>query len=204
MSTHKPRDALLFSFSLLVLLVAVPTIDILSREGKAKEQFFAMSVLGGGRRLEGYYPDNDPNIEAETVVSWYIAVYNRMGSPQRISIKAKLLNATMQEPSVGDPSPAPVFFETARSLENNETWIFPFEWSIVDFEYDEDYITIRSVKANDLSREINVLSNSSVGFRIVFELWVYDPDISDFSFTWKYGFDDQSVWNYIWFNLKLD
>jgi len=170
---------------------------------RPREQFFQIYVLGEAKKAERYYPNNNPNIPTGQVVKWYVGTTNFMGSVQYVVIKVKLGNSTIKAPddAARIPSPAPVLLQFKRVLMNNETWEFPFMWTVKE-------TSVSGGVVNPTLLEINGVGvwNSQVGalrgynFRIVFELWTFDPENENFVFGWRTGAERRVAWLQIWFN----
>jgi len=187
---------------ILVLTVCAPLVVALmpSRE----EPFLALAVLGEEGMAEHYYPDNDLKIGVGDEIHWTVYLYNHMGESQYVAIKVKLLNATMLLPNStsNTPSPAPVIYEVRRVLLNNETWMFPFSWAVLNVEQDGAPLYIRSLSVNGKTIETNTGAMHELNYRLVLELWVYDEDIGDLRFGWVYYNEIRCAWNQIWFQLS--
>ena len=161
-----------------------------------------MAVLGQEMTADQYYPEDDPNIEANTPVRWHIYVSNQQSHGQYLLVKAKLLNSTLLGPNStsGQASPEPEFFEDNFYLAENETQIFPFYWQISNVAYLGEAVMINEVIVNDRAVDVNSLALDGYNFRIVFELWYYDEASGDFEFNRKLMDENVCVWNQIWFN----
>ena len=170
---------------------------------KYEEYFFELGLLGKEGKAEGYFPSDDSTIHIGTPMSWNIYVHNHMGSKQWVSIKVRILNSTMQAPDdrEHEPSPEPCVLEIPFSLSVDETVLVPYSWSILDAEYRNGTV-IYSIIVNNEIYDIS-LSDNSTRFRYVFEIWVYDELLDDYSFGWYSKGEFYSASVYIWFNLNL-
>jgi hypothetical protein len=186
----------------LVLAACAPVaMAYLPRRG---EPFMALAVLGEEGMAEHYYPGDDPDIDVGEKVSWTIYLYNHMGEAQYVAIRVKLLNSTMSAPNSSScsPSPAAIVYEIRRVLLDNETWLYPFSWSIEDLSVGE-LRQIERLSVNDDLIRTNVFAEEGYNFRFVLELWVYEGDLEDFRFGWSSGDESHCAWNQIWFNSTL-
>ena len=185
---------------MLVLAASAPVAVALlpSRE----ESFFALAVLGEEGMAESYYPEDDPRIEVGEEIHWTIYLYNHMGETQYVAVRVKLLNTTVLSPNstLCSPSPSPVVYEVRRVLMDNVTWLYPFSWSIEDIELVGDFLEIKFLTVNGAPIGTRAISEMDLNYRLVFELWVYDVDLQDFRFGWRYGDEMRCAWNQIWFN----
>ena len=152
---------------------------------------------------EHYYPGDDPLIEVGEEVGWTLYLYNRMGEAQYVAVRVKLLNSTMSAPNSTSaiPSSAPVVYEVRRVLLNNETWLFPFFWAVLNVEQVGDFLEVRSLYLNGEVTDTHTFAMQGLDFRVIIELWVYDKDLGNFRFGWVNGDDVRYAWNQIWFNV---
>jgi hypothetical protein len=195
---------LVFVSVCLIIMLAASAPVVVAFLPSQDEHFFALAVLGEEGMAEHYYPDDDPNIEVGEDVHWTIYLLNHMGEIQYIALKVKLLNSTMIAPNSTSftPSSALVVCEVKRVMLNNETWFFPFSWTISDVVQHGDLIDIRSLSVN--GEAVDPHSSALLGsdYRVVIELWVYNENLKEFRFGWVDGNEMRCAWNQIWFNLN--
>lgn len=167
-----------------------------------EEQFISLAILGDEQTLEHYYPFDDATIGVNIPINWYLRLFNHTPEPQNLLIQVKVLNATQPSPNSTHciPSPVPTTFELRTSLAKNESLIYPFVWFISAVEYDSGGVTITEITANDMTAPVNTYSADRNDFRIIFELWIYDPINAEYVFL-QQGLTDRCVWNQIWFNI---
>ena len=103
--------------------------------------------------------------------------------------KVKLLNSTMDLPNdqEHEPSPYASFAEFPLSLSVDSTELVSLSWSISHAISQNDSIVLKRIIVNDSILETDVAAASDSWFRIVFELWVYDPNSQEYKFGWKSG-----------------
>lgn len=184
-------------FSMLAYVAVTP---------RPKEQFFQLYVLGETRAAERYYPNDNPNIAAGQLVKWYLGATDFMGSVQYVVIRVKLGNSTTEAPDNVNymPSPAPVLQEFRRVLMDNETWEFPFTWTIEEIHEDGN-MTYTSVLVINVENGVEVRSGQvsalkGRNFRFIFELWTFDPLTENLIFGWSAGGERKVAWLQMWFN----
>jgi hypothetical protein len=184
----------------LILVACIPVVMAFlpSRE----EPFLVLALLGEEGMAEHYYPDDDPWIEVGEEVHWTVYLYNHMGETKYVAVRVKLLNSTILAPNstLCVPSPAPMVYEVRQVIMHNQTWLFPFSWSILKLERVGDFLDIRSFSANGDSIDMHAVALYGYNYRIVLELWVYDEGLKDFRFGWRYGDELRCAWNQVWFN----
>ena len=185
----------------LALAACVPVVMALLRS--REEPFFALAVLGEEGMAERYYPGDDPRIEVGEEVRWTVYLYNHMGETRYVAVRVKLLNSTVLAPNSTSCSPslAPVVYEVRRVMMHNQTWLFPFSWSILKVEQVGDFLDVRSFSANGDSIDTHVVALYGFDYRVVLELWVYDEGLRDFRFGWSCDDEVSCAWNQIWFNV---
>jgi len=184
-------------------MVIFSTLAYVSVTPRPREQFFQIYVLGETGKAERYYPNNNPNIPSGKAVKWYLGTTNFMGSVQYVVIKVKLGNSTIKAPDDINytPSPAPVLLQFKRVLMNNETWEFPFIWTIQKIDAHDNVISPTMLEINGVAvRNSQVRASKGYNFRVVFELWTFDPESVGFVFGWRTGAERRVAWLQIWFN----
>jgi len=162
-----------------------------------------MWILGSDGRLEDYFPNNNPNLVLGEEVNWTLGVYNHMSSLEYVVVRVKLLNATEISPNevTGEGSPVPEVFEFARILANNETWVIPFTWTLVNLASENGNVMINSLAINGTTITGNLAqARGGLDFRIAFELWFYDPNAGTLVFSWSTPTSAYSAWTQLWFN----
>jgi len=169
------------------------------------DEYFALYTLGSTGKAEHYFPSDVADILPNVRISWFLSVYNHMGTVQLVKVVLKLLNSTMQGPDqlAMLPSQRDAFYEKTRLLLSNETWVLPLSWSVVDANKSETRMTIFSILLNgqNLSENVEVTASHGLNFRIVVELWVYDGTSGMFEFGWLSNGTKRVVWNQLWFNM---
>jgi hypothetical protein len=198
-SSIYPKLAIILALSTILGISYFAYTRFLPRYG---EQFVSLSVLGDEQTLGHYYPHDDPTIGANIPISWYLRLFNHTPQAQNLLIKVKVLNATQSSPNstLCIPSPLPASFELLISLARNESLIYPFFWFVSSVEHDEEGVLITEIVANNMTARLNTYSADGNDFRIVFELWIYDPITAEYVFV-QQEVTDRCVWNQIWFNI---
>jgi hypothetical protein len=191
------------TFFIIITLVTL-SFTFVYLSPKPSENFFALFTLDMDGKTVNYYPQNVTDLRPGEELHWYVGVYNHMGSIQYVALRFKLLNKTLEGPNIArnTPSPSPSFIEIRHVLLNNETWITPVDWSISNATSSHGDVRINGVIFNTLkiTDNLGVSAQRGRNFRIVIELWVYNPQGSQFLFTWMSGNQTNSAWNQLWFN----
>ena len=187
---------------ILALTFSLPFIRTLIPQNS--ETYLVMAILGQEGDASQYYPNNDPTIQANIPVRWYVYLHNHQNSSQLVLLKIKLLNSTHQSPNstLGQPNPDNPFIEYTYTLAGNETEINPFLWQVTRVTYDGNTVTINELMVNDSSFNTNTRAVNGMNFRLVFELWYYDEALQEFRFARQVLEKNVCVWNQIWFNIN--
>lgn len=182
-------------FSMLAYIAVTP---------RPKEQFFQFYALDESRTVEHYYPKDNPTIPLDTSVKWFLGVTNFMNSIQYVAIKVKLGNSTLAPPdeTQAKPAPIPVLFEFRKVLTNNETWEFPFTWSIKEVQVVGNMIQVTHLTINDETIIVsNIGAEHGYNLRLILELWSFNRDEDRFIFGWYASQERKCAWLQLWFNV---
>ncbi|MEM3035024.1 MAG: hypothetical protein QXL23_05255 [Candidatus Nitrosocaldus sp.] len=206
----RPLRSRQFLLILAVLIAVSMSIAYVASVPREYERFMSLSTLGRGMMASDYYPSNTPDIGLGDEVLWHIQVYNRMGEAEYIAIRVKLLNADMPIPddNMHTPSPVEHLYEMRQVVAHDSTITIPLRWSIatVARESGEDgsiYVAVKELLINGEKVSTDVKSKDGKNFRLIMELWRYNPDSKEFEFSWLDSMKERrSVWNQIWFNVK--
>ncbi|MEM0496123.1 MAG: hypothetical protein QXR25_07860 [Candidatus Nitrosocaldus sp.] len=206
----RPLRSRQFLLILAVLIAVSMSIAYVASVPRDYERFMSLSTLGRGMMASDYYPSNTPDIGLGDEVLWHIQVYNRMGEAEYIAIRVKLLNADMPIPddNMHTPSPVEHLYEMRQVVAHDSTITIPLRWSIatVARESGEDgsiYVAVKELLINGEKVSTDVKSKDGKNFRLIMELWRYNPDSKEFEFSWLDSMKERrSVWNQIWFNVK--
>ena len=194
-----------FVATFLISLAVFSAIAFLASVPYPYDRYFALYTLGSSATAEHYFPGDVVDILPGVSMSWYVGVYNHMGTVQLVKVAFKILNQTMVGPDQlnNTPSARESFYETTRLLVTNETWIFPVSWSILNATSTPNATAIQSLIFNGQALTDNVATQAAYGYnyRIVIELWVYDDAGGNFNYVWTANDGTRSAWNQIWFNM---
>ncbi|MEM4340379.1 MAG: hypothetical protein QW319_02440, partial [Candidatus Nitrosocaldus sp.] len=187
----RPLRSRHFLIILAVLIAVSMSIAYVASVPREYERFMSLSTLGRGMMVSDYYPSNSPDIAIGDEVLWHIQVYNRMGSAEYIAIRVKLLNADMPIPddNMHTPSPVEHVYEVRQVVANDSTITIPLQWSIASLarESGEDgsmYVAVKELLINGEKVSTDVKSKDGKDFRLIMELWRYNPESKEFEFSW--------------------
>lgn len=197
-----------FLISYSVLLIVMALGYGLSKQ-HSHERFISISTLGANMSTGEYYQADNSSIVPGHTVSWYLNVYNHAGESEYIAVRVKLLNSTERGPNDTSQTPSPTdhIYEFTQLVKANSSWTIPFDWTIskISFDVDSNRIAINNIVIGATTIEgLDVRGPQQHGFKMIFELWVYDSRIGKFVYQWPFGNDNSSrnAWNQIWFSVK--
>jgi len=102
---------------------------------------------------------------------------------------AKFRNSTEHLPDItlGEPSSLGSIFEYTFFLRNNETWEQEFSFSFEGVSFEGNVSRISKILVGSNAVDINKMAawnetSNSYYFQLFFELWIYNPAVSDFQF----------------------
>ncbi|MCS6768523.1 MAG: hypothetical protein NZ888_04140 [Candidatus Nitrosocaldus sp.] len=206
----RPLRSRQFLIALAILIAVSMSIAYVASMPRGYERFMSLSTLGREMMASNYYPSTSPDVALGDDMRWYLQVYNRMGSAEYIAVRVKLLNADMPIPddNMHTPSPVEHLYEVRQVVAHDSTITIPLEWSIASIarERGDDgrmYVVVKEVLINGERVSTDVRSIDGKNFRLVMELWRYNPESRAFEFSWLDSMNERrSVWNQIWFNVK--
>jgi hypothetical protein len=196
------RRTLVAVFILLVILAETGVYVAITP--RPQEQFFQFYILGKNRLAADYYPLNDTNLHVGSNMSWYVGVTNSMGSVQLVEIRLRLGNGTTSTPNdtTGTPSSAFELLAFDRALMDNETWELPIAWNIANATKTANSTRIIIMQINNQLYEPSDWSAfKGYNFRLILELWVWQPNTNTFEFGWSNSGQRRTAWLQIWFNM---
>jgi uncharacterized membrane protein len=174
----------------LVLIVALPGINVLIPFSRSGETFSEIWLLGPEHTAE-FYPHNIRSEEAQGPI--YLGVRNHMASSAYYLVYVKLRNQTQPAPNgtTSKPSPVPPIYEFRFFLADNETWETPITFMIGDIAIKGDTCYLDKILINNQPVKINHTSTwdpEENGFycQLFFELWVYEITSEQLQFDNSY------------------
>jgi hypothetical protein len=185
-------------------LIVFEMIAYVAVTPRPREQFFQLYVLGANRLLSDYYPNGDPNIRRGELVRWYVGVTDFMGTVQLVALQVKLGNQTINPPNdvEAQPSPAPLVAEFWRFIQDNETWEMPFFWQIVNAETVAGSTRLLEMQIGNETYQVpNLTAVDGNNFRVILELWTWEPSSGTLQFGWLSDHEQRVAWVQVWFNM---
>lgn len=192
----------------LTFLVAFELLAYATIATRPTQPFSELFVLGSNGTAADYYP-NSSYLAVGEDVNWTLGVVNQMGSMQLVDIRVKLGNATLNSPNDTEatPSPAPLVTELKHVMPDNETWMMPFSWHVVNYTTSAGRVMITKLSINGVTYPLQdppicqAATPESCSFRLIFELWTWNTDTAGFQIGWWNGERQIIAWLQIWFAL---
>jgi len=173
-------------------ILVLATVVYITLQPKPAKEFMEMYVLDSNHGTVDYVRD----LEVNEVVRSYVGVRNYMNSAQYMAIYVKISNNTVS----AEPCPLPPLVTYERILPKGATWEFPLDIVLTRAEIQGGYTVVKELRVNNMTlRGLGLLAEGGKGYRVVFELWLYDPTSESFKFTGSWG----KVWTQFWFNLMV-
>ena len=192
--THKPA----FIIAGLVILIIIVVALLSSYRPKQEKWFIELGLLDEDMMADAFFSNADSTVDLGELNSWFIYIHNHLASAQDVSVKVKLINSTMELPDdrKHQHSSATSFIEFPLKISINETAYIPFSWSVIQAETENDSVVINRLAINEQSLDVDVSASFTPSFRLVFELWVFDPSSGEYQFRWesKEGFFSASLY----------
>jgi hypothetical protein len=187
----------------ITLIITFEVIAYIATTPRQQDHYFQLYLLGANHTVSDYYPGNNAKLYASERITWYLGVSDNMGTVQFVSIRVKISNQSIPPPDDQQAlgSPAPTIAEFVKFLQNNETWEVPFIWTIsnITLSYGSAHIVILQIN-NETYQVPDWTANHGYNFRLIFELWTWQPYSNSFGFGWTNDDERQVAWLQMWFN----
>jgi uncharacterized membrane protein len=190
-----------FLTSIIVALIA-STITYIALNPAEPEEFFHIYMLDQDGGTTAFFPDNNSNLTVATELTWRIGVRNFMQDSQYISLRIKMGNSTTPHPNqtTCTPTPHSALYEYRRVLGSNQTMEHNVTWTVLTATSRQN-TQILDLELNDHLLLQAIEAVNGVKYRMIIELWVYNPNISDFEWGWEVPSGRSCAWTQIWFNV---
>jgi uncharacterized membrane protein len=200
-NTH--RRLALFLILFVSLTAIFSSVTFYAMSAKPSQSFIGFGLYSQ-RGLQGYIPSTNLTVPTNRAVNWTFAIANRMNKAEFILIVARIGNSTTPPPNATTTSTTMrELSRTERFMNDGATSRINFTWTIVS-RYQAAGLVYLNVSINGESS----LTSAPIGakpdgfFRLVFELWTFDPVSGSF----QYGYPAQSSqvgsWLQVWFKTS--
>jgi uncharacterized membrane protein len=201
MNTH--RRFLLFLILFVSLTAIFSSVTFYAMSAKPSQSFIGFGVYSQ-RGLQGYLPNNNLTVSTGQALNWSFAVTNRMNRAEFILIIARIGNSSSPTPNATTPSTTlPELGRMERFINDGTTSQINFTWTIESRNQNSGLIYL-NVSINGQSS----LSSAPVGtrpggfFRLIFELWTFDPVSGSFQYGYPAQTSQVGSWLQVWFKAS--
>jgi len=168
------------------------------------DPFLVMAILNKNNETKNYFPNEENLILLNETIKWHIYLHNQPTTSVNMKIKTKIISDIDELPDSINciPSPRPEIYNIEQKIDGKSIKIIPFYWKITQISHNETHSIIKSIEINEEDIDCEITTSINSDFRIIFELWVNEPDTNSFVFKWKSREESQCIWNYIRFKAK--
>jgi hypothetical protein len=152
--------------------------------------------------LHGYV-QNNLTISPGHTSNWILKVANHMGKIQLVMITTRIGNLTTISPNSTMPASAlPVIDRTEQFINDGDIANIGFTWTVTSLNQTNGLVFI-NMQINNRS----IVASAPVGarqgrdFRLIFELWTFDPVSASFEYGYTGETSQLGSWLQIWFNV---
>ena len=156
------------------------------------------------RGLQGYVPNSNLTIATGQILNWTFAVTNRMNKAEFVMIITRIGSNSTLSPNATTPTTTlPQLGATEQFTNDGETSRISFNWTI-ESSYQVAGLTYLNISIAGQSP----ISSAPVGtpsgrnFRLIFELWTFDPVSGSFQYGYPGQTSQVGVWLQVWFNAS--
>jgi hypothetical protein len=199
-NTH--RRFALFLVLFVSLTAIFSSVTLYAMSAKPNQPFIGFGLYSQ-RGLQGYIPNSNLTVPTSQALNWTFAVTNRMNRAEFIMIITRIGNSTTPTPNATTPSTTLPLGRTERFINDGDTSRINFTWTIVS-SYQNAGIIYLNVSINGQPS----LSSAPVGakpggyFRVIFELWTFDPVSGSFQYGYTGQTSQVGSWLQVWFKAS--
>lgn len=190
---------------LLVSLSAIYSSAAYYADSKAPAQPFMELGLYANRGLQGYIPNANFTITPPQTTNWTIAVGNMMNAAQFAMVVVRLGNFTTQSPNTTTPAAlVPELIAMQLFLGTGETSKLDFSWTVQNVSQTANGVVFLNLLINgqQTGGQLQIGANGGRNFRLIFELWTFDPSTESFQYGFPGTAGTTGEWLQVWFNTS--
>jgi hypothetical protein len=156
-------------------------------------RFSEIWLLGSDKLIN----NNSFNVLPYTPYNVFVGVANQMGNFNYYIVYVKMNPNSGYSQNIFNPiqSESQSVYEYRFFLRNNEIWQGDFKFSIEELVLEDNILHVSNLSVNERDIEIDksiILDDENRFYcQFVFELWIFDTELSDFKYH------DRSVWFWI-------
>jgi hypothetical protein len=182
MNLNEYRMAFAVGSLILILLVTVPTLNLVLSSPSGAEKFSEFWVLGPNHVLADY----PSNVQVNQTNRVFVGVRNHMDSTLHYMIYVKFRNQTQPLPDALNsmPSSLPPLYEYHAYVADGGTWEAPLDFSVLRASRVGNSTLVSDISLNDMVFSVNsyATENSGFSYEIFFELWIYNTTSMSFQY----------------------
>ena len=173
---------------------------------KPSQAFIGLGLYSQ-RGLQGYIPNSNLTIATGQILNWTFAVTNRMNKAEFVMIITRIGSNSTPSPNATTPTTTPnataLLGATEQFINDGETSRINFTWTI-ESSYQIAQLTYLNVSIDGQSAVSSapVGTTSGRNFRLIFELWTFDPVSGSFQYGYPGQTSQVGVWLQVWFNAS--
>jgi hypothetical protein len=201
MNTH--RRFALFLILFVSFTAIFSSVTFYAMSSKPSQSFIGFGVYSQ-RGLQGYILNSNLTVPTGQALNWSFAVTNRMNRAEFVMIIARIGNSSTPTPNATTPSTTlPELGRMERFINDGATSRINFTWTIVSSNQN-----LRLVYLNVSINGQSSLSSAPVGakpggfFRLIFELWTFDPISGSFQYGYPAQTSQVGSWLQVWFKAS--
>jgi uncharacterized membrane protein len=201
MNTH--RRFALFLILFVSLTAIFSSVTFYAMSAKPSQAFVGFGVYSQ-RGLQGYLPNSNLTVSTGQALNWSFAVTNRMNRAVFVMIIARIGNSSTPTPNATTPSTTlPELGRMERFINDGATSQINFTW-LIESRNQNSGLVYLNVSINSESS----LSSAPVGtgpggfFRLIFELWTFDPVSGSFQYGYPAQTSQVGSWLQVWFKAS--
>ena len=193
----------LFLVIFISLTAIFSSVTFYAMSAKPSQTFIGLGLYSQ-RGLQGYIPNSNLTIVTGQSLNWTFAVTNRMNKAEFVMIITRIGSNSTLSPNATTPTTTlPQLGATEQFINDGETSRISFNWTI-ESSYQVAGLTYLNISIAGQSP----ISSAPVGtpsgrnFRLIFELWTFDPVSGSFQYGYPGQTSQVGVWLQVWFNAS--
>lgn len=199
------RRLTLFLVLLVSLTASFSSVTFYAMSTKPSQSFIGFGIQSQ-RGLQDYIPNSSLTVATGQTMNWSFSVTNRMNKAEFILIVTRIGNLSSSTPNETTPATPQTTQQVGKAeqfINDGETSRINFSWT-VESSYliaGQTYLNI-SINRQPSISSAPVSASQGRNFRLIFELWTFDP----ISGSFQYGYPGQTSqvgsWLQVWFNAS--
>lgn len=200
-NTH--RRFALFLILFVSLTAIFSSVTFYATSAKPSQSFIGFGV-SSQRGLQGYIPIGNLTVPIGESLNWSFALTNRMNRPEFVMIIARIGNSSTPTPNATAPSTTlPELGRMERFINDGATSRLNFTWTIESSIQKSGWVYL-NVSTNGQSSVSSspVVTKPGGFFRLIFELWTFDPVSGSFQYGYPAQASQVGIWLQVWFKAS--